>query len=181
MRRMLAVLLLAGLALTATATPAVAHTKLIASTPAEGATVPVAPNQLQLTFDGAVQAGMSTVAVTGPDGTQWTVGQPTVTGTVLTVPVQPAGPAGQYTISYRILSGDGHPVAGTVRFTLTDPVNGSTAEQPSGPPAAQRAATTNEGGGVPAWTWAVAALVLLGIGLVMALRMGRSSDSDEPS
>ncbi|MGW5051415.1 copper resistance CopC family protein [Actinokineospora sp. NPDC004072] len=181
MRRLPAVLLFTALALLGIAGPARAHTQLIGSSPAEGASLPVAPRQLQLTFNEPIQAGFSTVTVTGLDGTQWTLGQPAVDNTVLTVPVRQAGPAGQHTLGYRVLSADGHPVSGTVRFTLTAPA-GATTTAPSqtpqaatGTPAPQ--ATTVDDDGSPAWPWIVGAAVLLGLGLVIALHMGRTTDS----
>src|SRR2546422_3242156 len=114
MIRILAVLLLAGTAWLATATPALAHAELIASSPAEGATVSAPPTEVRLTFSEGLQASFTTVAVTGPGGAHWGIGQPTLVNTVLTVPVQPRGPAGPATITYRVLSADGHPVSGSV-------------------------------------------------------------------
>ncbi|MFI7676320.1 copper resistance protein CopC [Actinophytocola sp. NPDC049390] len=179
---MSAVVLLAALTMLGVPSPAWAHTQLIGSSPAEGASLPVAPQQLQLTFNEPLQAGFSTITVTGSDSSQWTLGQPALNNTVLTVPVRQAGPAGQYTIGYRVLSADGHPVSGTVRFTLTGPVTAtatalSQAPQPAPTTQAPQADVGTDGGGTPVWPWIVGAVVLLGIGLVIALRMGRSTDS----
>ena len=74
------------------------------------------------------------------------------------------GAAGDYTIAYRVTSADGHPVSGTVPFTLT--------EAGSGTPASTVAATADDGG-IPVWPFVVGAVVVLGGGLAMVLRGGR--------
>lgn len=44
-------------------------------------------------------------------------GCPTLTGAVMSTPVE-AGPSGQYEVLWRVVSSDGHPVAGTYTFTV---------------------------------------------------------------
>jgi methionine-rich copper-binding protein CopC len=110
--------LLAVCALFLSAAPAAAHAELIGSNPAAGAAVPAAPTQVELTFNGPVTP--QAVSVTGPGGVTWAVQTPSVAGVaVVQAPVVPAGPAGEYTIAYEVLSEDGDAVRGTVVFTLT--------------------------------------------------------------
>jgi hypothetical protein len=85
---------------------------------------------------------------------------------VVTAPVRELGPAGVYTIAYRIISADGHPVSGTLTFTLTTAGDGT----PAAPPA--DSAAGDDSGGVPIWVWIGGAVVVLGIGLFFALRIG---------
>lgn len=181
MRRMCTVLLLVALSMPGIVGPAWAHTRLIGSSPAEGASLPVAPQQLQLTFNEPVQARFSTITVTGPDSAQWTLGQLAVHSTVVTAPVRQAGPVGPYTIDYRVLSADGHPVGGTVRFALTGPVSATATAPRQTLPSAMSIpaphATAADHGGSPVWLWIIGVVVLLGIGLIIALRLGRSPDS----
>jgi len=113
------------------------------------------------------------VTVTGPNGNQWQAGPPVEAGAVVSAPVRPLGPVGQYTIAYLVLSADGHPVRGAVRFTLTTPGTG-TATAPSisdrssiAPPGA---AQTGSGGAV--WPWLIGAGVLLAVGVAVGLRVG---------
>jgi methionine-rich copper-binding protein CopC len=173
MKRLLAVLVLAGLGLFALAAPASAHNSLISSTPSNEASLDAGPQTVVLTFDQPVQEGegLNSVAVTGPDGKQWQGGSATVDSNVVTTPVRTLGPAGVYTIGYRIVSADGHPVSGKVTFTLTKAGNGTPAEvtEDNAVPG-----TTNgdSGGGVPIWVWLAGAAVLLGAGLFIALRIG---------
>ena len=174
MRKLLAVLALTGLGLFALAAPASAHNSLVSSNPAENASLDAGPGTVVLTFDQPVQEGegLNSVAVTGPDGKQWQGGAATVNSNVVTAPMRELGPKGVYTIGYRVVSADGHPVSGKVTFTLTKAGNGT--------PAAESADTgsvpgTESGGsdsGLPLWVWLVGAGVLLGAGLFVALRVG---------
>lgn len=185
MRRLLAALPIALLALLPVAPGAAAHTELTASDPAEGAQLPAAPAQLTLTFNEPVQMQATTIAVTGPGGVTWQVGTITARDNSLLVPVTPTGTAGQYTIDYRIGSADDHPVTGAIRFTLTAPVTTTTTAPPtttttsapapttttvSAAPAAQQSA---DDGGIPAWVWIVGVVVLAAIGVAVAVLTGR--------
>lgn len=173
MRRALAVLALAVAAMIGTATPALAHNVLISTDPAKGASLETGPAKITLTFDAPVQGGdINQISVLGPDKSQWAEGAVEINSNVLTAPVRPLGPAGTYTVGYRILSADGHPVEGEYTFTLTKAGNGT----PATAGAATGVATSSGGsggGGVPVWVWLVGAVVLLAIGLTLALRMGR--------
>ena len=62
-------------------------------------------------------------------------------------------------------------MSGQLAFTLTEAGNGTPAPQPAGQPAAEPPETSS---GLPTWVWIVGAVVLLGVGLVLALRMGKS-------
>jgi hypothetical protein len=80
------------------------------------------------------------------------------------------------------VSEDGHPVSGGVAFTLTRPGPGAGASaSPDGPTAGPSAAPApaaaapapESSGGMPVWPWVVGAVVLVGGGVVAALRLGR--------
>jgi methionine-rich copper-binding protein CopC len=164
MRKLLPAAVLAGLALLATAAPAAAHTELESSNPADGAQLAAPPTQLTLTFSEPVSTQGATVTVTGPNGNPWQVGTITAQNSTLTVPVQPAGPAGQYTLAWKITSADGDPASGTVRFALTAPAvvttppatttpPPTTTTAPANPSTVAQAQQTGSGddGGIPAW------------------------------
>jgi copper resistance protein C len=171
MKRLLAVLALAGLGLFALAAPASAHNSLISSSPAENASMAAGPQTIVLTFDQPVQdgQGLNSIAITGPDGKEWQGGPATVDSNVVTAPVRELGPRGVYTIGYRVVSADGHPVSGKVAFTLTKAGNGTPAANNED---AQAAPLESEDSGLPIWVWLVGAAVLLGAGLFVALRIG---------
>jgi methionine-rich copper-binding protein CopC len=180
--RTVAVGLLAGLALLLGAPPALAHTRLLSSDPTDGASLDSAPQHVSLTFNETMTPGFSTITVVGPDGTHYETGQVGVEGGTVSIALLSLGPAGRYEIGYRVVSADGHPVTGSVAFTLTTPGPGATtaAPEPSAAPAAPAAAApppaaapAESDGGMPVWPWILGAVVLVGGGVVAALRLGR--------
>ena len=178
--RTVAVGLLAGLALLLGATPALAHTRLLSSDPADGASLDSAPQHVSLTFNETMTPGFSTITVVGPDGAHYETGQVGAEGGTVNIALLPLSPAGRYEIGYRVVSADGHPVTGSVAFTLTSPGPGATTPtpEPSAAPVATAvpppaAAPAESDGGMPVWPWILGAVVLVGGGVVAALRLGR--------
>ena len=166
------VLLLAG--------PASAHTELKSSSPAEGASLAAPPRKIELTFEEPVTLQPDPISVTGPDGAKWTVGTPAVVDAVVTAPVTPSGPAGAYTLTYKVVSDDGDKVTAAVHFTLTAPVSSSSAAPTptsaaaaSATPTPTPAAAGEIDSGVPAWVWIVAAVAVVVAAAVAALRLRR--------
>ncbi|WP_086823364.1 copper resistance CopC family protein [Allokutzneria sp. NRRL B-24872] len=193
MRRALTALLVAGLALVLSAGPALAHNVLVDSSPKKDAQVESSPTELKLVFDQQVQAAdlVNTVTLTGPGGTRWATDKPKVENNTVTVAATPLGPAGEYTIAFRILSADGHPVGDKLSFRLTKdgpgtPLSGakpadSATPAPSGSEAATVTAVAgrqaDSNGGFPVWVWFAGAAVLLGAGVVIALRFSRAPNT----
>lgn len=171
MRRLLLPLLLAGLVVFWLAGTASAHNVFIGSTPSNGSTVATGPRTVTLRFNQPVQQGPNTVTVTGPDKKEWQAndGEATVDGNNVRNAVRPLGPAGRYTIGYHIISADGHPLTGSVEFTLDKAGHGT-----PNPDVSAKAASSG-GGQVPVWVWIVGAALLLGIGFIVALRTSRGS------
>jgi len=109
---------LATLLVVTAAAPASAHTRLLSSTPANGATVPTAPATIQLLFAQRL-LGLGAVAVDGPGGVGVAAGEAVLAGATVTQALVANRPAGSYRLAYRIVSADGHPVAGEITFTAT--------------------------------------------------------------
>ncbi|EWC58330.1 Copper resistance protein D [Actinokineospora spheciospongiae] len=181
--RVLATAVVALLALVGLAGTAFAHNQLVGSNPADGSSVAVGPKQVELTFDQPVQAGenLNTIVVVGPDGKgRWQDGAAVVKSNVVSVGLRELGPAGTYTIGYRILSADGHSVTGELKFDLTTAGTGTPAEATADAAApaggagngAEAGTDTEDSGGVPIWVWIAGAVVLLGGGIVLAARVG---------
>ena len=192
------VAVLAALAAVGFAGPAAAHDVLISSDPADGSTVQVPPRTVTLTFDQPVQDFEPVVTVTGPDGQSYQSGSPTVDSTVVTNAVSPLTAAGEYAIAYRVVSADGHPVTGEVKFQFTGapaPAASSAASTPTGPSSAASGGTSSVGqsstvpvstaavaptsssSGLSGWVWAALALaaVLIIAAVVVVLRRPRES------
>ncbi|SHK78971.1 hypothetical protein SAMN05443637_11236 [Pseudonocardia thermophila] len=169
-----------GLLMLLVAGPAAAHARLESSDPPDGASLSTPPSTVSLTFNEQMQDGFATVTVIGPDGAPWHDGETQVDGNTVRIAVKPLGPAGVYQIGYRVISDDGHPITGSVSFTLTQPGPGTTTSAPAPtsasattavPPAA---APPTEDGGTPVWPFIVAAVVAVAIGAAFALRSRRS-------
>ncbi|MER5967712.1 copper resistance CopC family protein [Streptomyces sp. NPDC002057] len=124
----------ATIGLFAVASPqAAAHTGLEGSDPANGAVVGTLPRSVTLTFSDPMTRKYAQLAVTGPGGAALGDGAPTVSGRTVTLRLKDVGPAaGAYTVGYRVVSADGHPVTGTSAFTVR-PAATSAAATPSAP------------------------------------------------
>lgn len=117
--RLVASLAVSALALVALATPASAHNALRSTDPADGATVATVPEAVTLTFDGEVLALGSVVEVVNPDGDVVSAGEPVADDNTVTQALTGDLVPGEYTVTWRVTSGDGHPIDGTFGFTAT--------------------------------------------------------------
>ncbi len=130
----------------ALASPALGHDVLVGTDPPDGAVLDAAPPAVVLTFS-AQQAGVGAeVVVTGPDGASWSDGAAVVDGAVVTQPLASGMPAGAYTVAWRSVADDGHPVTGAFGFTLDVPdaePTGEPAEAPGDDPAGAGAETVS--------------------------------------
>ena len=111
------------LALLAPATAAQAHNYLVSSTPEAGSVLTVLPeefivttNDVLLDFGGENTGSAGALEVRGPDGLFYGDGCVTVSGASITTGAS-LGPAGDYTVLWRVVSTDGHPVSSQYDFT----------------------------------------------------------------
>jgi methionine-rich copper-binding protein CopC len=122
-RALLAAATALGIVLAATTAiaPASAHDELVSSTPASDAALDPAPTEVVLTYsDNILEVGVE-VSVTDADGAEWVADAPVVDGPTVTVPLESDMPGGAYTAEWRVVSSDGHPISGTIPFTVTTP------------------------------------------------------------
>ncbi len=113
------------LELLAGASPAAAHAVLISTDPGQGAVVATLPATVSLTFGEPVVAAADGVRVFGPDGAEVDNRHTVALGRSSTVGVGLAGGSdqrqGTYTVSWRVISADSHPVAGAFTFSVGHP------------------------------------------------------------
>ena len=102
---------------------AVAHDELTGSDPADGAEGE-APEELTLTFSGAISDVGVAVEVTGPGGSV-TDGEPEVDDSEVVQELADELPDGDYAVAWRVTSEDGHPIAGEFEFTVSGGAEGS--------------------------------------------------------
>jgi methionine-rich copper-binding protein CopC len=98
------------------ATPASAHAHLVRAVPGDGATVTTAPARVRLVFDENMRAPAA-LAVTGPSGARVDQGQAQVLDNTASVRVE-VRTAGRYTVAFRVVSADGHPVSEQTSFVF---------------------------------------------------------------
>ncbi|MDT0528266.1 copper resistance protein CopC [Micromonospora sp. DSM 115977] len=100
------------------AAPAAAHNTLRAASPADGDRLTTPPTRVTLEFAQRLDPTFTTIALTDATRRKIPTGGPTVDGTKGTVTVDETLGEGTYTVAYRIVSADGHPVQGSYRFTV---------------------------------------------------------------
>ena len=181
----------------ALAPAALAHNALVSSNPVADSVVPTAPTSIELVFDQDVKDFQPRIAITitGHDPVEIvpTVNGPTVTAdlTSIDLPGRDSTDPVSWRVGYRIVSADGHPVAGLLDFSVgsapapilatetaptaggstraepipvADSANGSASQSPDQPPAAR-------------WWWIGGALVIAAAitGVVIASRRAKQS------
>ncbi|MDO3647834.1 copper resistance CopC family protein [Nocardia mangyaensis] len=159
-----------------TAGPAAAHAALSGSDPADGARIDAAPARVTLSFNEAVQLSFASLTVVGPDGAHYEGGDLRADGNDLSTDLRALGAAGQYTVGYRVVSEDGHPIQGSYTFELTRAATPAPTTTDTATPAAAPVATAeSEDGsaGVPVWILAVGVVLLVGAGLAVVLGVSR--------
>ncbi len=127
-----AVLVLTGLSVLLAA-PAMAHARLVATQPAAGETLAEAPDQVLLTYSEPVEESFSDVQVFDPAGTRVDARAARIEGPEIVVPMMPIADGGTYTVLFRVIGVDGHPVESRLTFTV-EPVAqlaGTPAPEPS--------------------------------------------------
>ena len=109
--------LLLGLLLAlAWVTGAAAHAQLLGTTPAQNAVSDTAPNMAQLDFSEPVTA--LAIGLVAPDGERTDLLDATKSGATVTVPLPIALGGGTHVLSWRVVSVDGHPIGGSLIFSV---------------------------------------------------------------
>lgn len=158
-----ALLALAGLPAGASAHAVVERTQ-----PTRGAALDRAPERVAVTFDEAVESNFGALRVFAADGERVDVGDvQRPSGDAVAVRVRDGLPDGAYTVTYRVVSADSHPVTGGYVFTVG---------KAGGTPAAHVADLLEEGtgpvtevafGGVRAVSYAAIALLAGGFAFLL--------------
>jgi len=122
--RRLAVLVAAFAFVVGMASAASAHAVLTSVTPRAGSIVAAAPAQVTLRFDEPVAVTPSAIHVYDDRlkrVDQGSAGRITGRSDTVGVHLKPGLPAGTYTVTFRVISDDSHPVAGEYRFSVVAP------------------------------------------------------------
>ncbi|MCA5924513.1 copper resistance CopC family protein [Curtobacterium oceanosedimentum] len=166
----------AGLLTSVGVQPASAHSTLTSSSPTDGAVLTEPLDSVDLTFSEAPLAGLDAglrIEVTDADGTDVASGAVTVSGTTMSRAVDLE--RGAYSVLWRYVSPDGHPIEGTLAFdyrpAAAAPAPSATVTPtPSAAPTPSATATaTGASDGAPSSSGIAPAVGLaLGLGAVLA-------------
>lgn len=152
----LAVTVVCGAGILVGAVPASAHNFLVSSTPEAGSTISELPAEFSVTTnDNLITLGSAAnsgaIEITGPDGLFYGDGCVAITGPTISTTAA-LGSAGEYTLAWRVVSTDGHPVTNEFTFEWAplgdQPVTAGSATVPlcPGSDAAQAAAGQDANG-----------------------------------
>lgn len=171
-----------------------AHDELLSQTPEDGAVVETMPEELTLNFSNVPVALGSVVRIQDSSGTNWADGEVQIVDTEVSQPIKADAPAGEYSVVWRVVSSDAHPIEGNFSFTVESGADGASATASAGAsagagtpepietqenPANEPAGITVAGQTVP-WSvlGMVAVLVVLGvvIGVTAKRRLGKGGE-----
>ena len=164
-------LLLGVLSSIISAVAADAHAALRSITPGDGETVATAPRAVTLEFNEPIGTSFATVTVTGPSGNV-SQGRPAVDATTVTQALSSGLQGGDYTVAFRVVSEDGHPVSDTTTFTVVDASTTATTSPTFGPTTTPGAATTTASPSAAATTQSLSTATASGDESGQAKRLG---------
>jgi copper transport protein len=98
--------------------PALAHANLTRSDPANGAVVAAAPRAVRLFFDDTIRTQPGIKAIQNGGGSILAGSPRVLNDRTLVIPLRPGLRKGDYTVLWRALSDDGHPIAGILTFAV---------------------------------------------------------------
>ena len=115
------------------ASPASAHAELVASTPSNGARLDQAPTRVEMRFTEAVNLIPGGIRLVDDTGASVRTPEPVVAGHTVTWRMPTDLSQGSYVVSWRVVSSDGHPVAGAFSFGIGTPARAVAGNAPTVP------------------------------------------------
>ncbi len=99
---------------------AAAHAQLVSSTPADGSVLQSMPESVSFEFNENINPAFAQVVVMGADQRNQAIDGVTVEAAVVSAAMPADLPEGHVVARYRVVSADGHPIAGEISFTVGD-------------------------------------------------------------
>jgi methionine-rich copper-binding protein CopC len=122
MRKLLVSLCLAGLALLSSPV-AFAHGEIVSTFPEQYSNATPIPSEVWIEFDGNLQTldgqSINTIDVVDATGLTVSYGDPVIEGGKISTKLSGQSAPGVFTVNYRIVSEDGHPVEGNYTFNAS--------------------------------------------------------------
>ena len=151
--------------LSAIYSPSAQANTVVATVPAVGAVLTVAPNAVSVTAATTLLSDGNSLSVTDPNGAQIDDGSLTITDTTAVVGLKPLTATGIYTVSYTLLSATDTPLTGSYTFLYNAPAAIST---PSVTPTPVNSSTSSPTSSSNS-SANIAVLVFLGLATIVAL------------
>ena len=191
-RQLLTALLGLGILATAAlgmAVPASAHDAAESTSPAAGEAVAAPPERVSITLNRAPLELGAQVLVNDAAGTNWADGPVEMVGNVAAQKLKAGAPAGAYTVLWRVVSSDSHPIEGTFSFTAAA---GTTATGTTAAAAVPTMGTAQPGttqapaptvSAAEPFPWSIVIFVATATGIIVVLVLmakSRLADRDQP-
>lgn len=118
----LVVLLAVAASVLGITSPAAAHDDLVSSYPQSETTVNGSPAEITLTFSADLtdMEGASVVEVIDEEGANVATDVPQVSAASITQHLAPDATSGVFTVRWKVVSSDGHPISGEYSYTVED-------------------------------------------------------------
>ena len=100
----------------AVAPAALAHSELVSSDPTDGAVLDAPPTIVSFTFNEPLLPDFVRFIATDPSGVTGDLPVSSVEGPTATITWPAEAPGGEWTVNYRVVSQDGHPIEGGITF-----------------------------------------------------------------
>ena len=110
------------------ASPASAHASLVEATPAPGSVLTDSPAAIELQFTESVETNSGAIRVYNTDANRVNNAGVSVTGNTVRMAL-PSLPDGSYITTWRVISGDSHPIRGAFTFQVGEAVDQSATSQ----------------------------------------------------
>ncbi len=148
--------------------PANAHAELVEASPAADSLIGALPEYVDLTFGENIMTldgseGSNIITVVDSNGAKVDDETIVVNAAVVSVGIKPGFGDGTYTVAYRVVSEDGHPIEGSYKFEV-----GEAAQTNVIAPAPTASHTDDEHAALEAQSTANTLLVVLGGSIVVA-------------
>ena len=150
--------------------PASAHSKLVSSSPVDGATLDAPPTSVSFTFDEPLLPGTETISINDENGNVIATQSASPDGATISVTWPADAGTGVFQVAYRVVSGDGHPVTGAITLTIISaPTSSISTAAPAADPAAEAEPARGIAGGLVV-TIALGVLILVVVAAVTLWR-----------
>ncbi len=165
--RTLATLALLVVASVALAPAAAAHATVVGTSPEPGSVLDAPPAEVSITFDEPVSSDPDSLRVIDTSGRQVSADAEAAGATIRAA--LPDDAEGWFAVSWQIVSEDGHPLTGGWTYRVGEGADRAPDDLLDLAEGAEPPSSTRLAWGVAQWASALAALVLTGTGLVVAL------------